>query len=147
MPIGPLAHRHPPTLVDIPVSRKLPIRRDTYPATTASTISPCSVAVNRGRPTDSPAIDTWLDRHPRTTADCLVPRHRITLSPLLNVCWRRRPPRRPPPRKPVNILRFRYLSYFSRKYKRLRPRFSLALNEFQHFRDALMLGLLSMHEH
>lgn len=96
--IGPSARRHhPPISADIPASRKSAVRRDTcHPATIASTISLCSDAANRDRSTDSPAIDTWLDRHPRTTVDCPVPRRRVISSPPPNVCWCRRLPRRPP---------------------------------------------------
>lgn len=101
--IGPSAPRRPPTLVGTPVSRKSAIRRrDTCPATIASTTSRYSVAVNRGRSTGSPAIGTWPDRHPLTTVDCPVPRRRATSSLPPNVCWRRRPLRRPPRQRLVS---------------------------------------------
>lgn len=103
--IDPSARQRPPISVDTPASRKLAIRRDhTCPATIASTISLCSAAANRGRSTDSPAIDTWLDRHPRTTVGCPVPRRRVISSPPPNVCWRRRLPRHPPLRRLVSVL-------------------------------------------
>lgn len=101
---GPSARRHPPTLVDIPASRKSVIKRDMCPATIALTISLCNAAVNRGRSTDSLAIDTWLDRHPRTMVGCPVPRRRVISSLLPNVCWRRRLPRRPPLQRLVSKL-------------------------------------------
>lgn len=102
--IGPSARRHPPILVDILPSRKSAIKRDMCPATIALTISLCNAAVNRGRSTDSPAIDTWLDRHPRTMVGCPVPRRRVISSPPPNVCWRRRLPRRPPLQRLVSAL-------------------------------------------
>lgn len=108
--IAPSARRHPPTSVDIPASRKSVIKRDMCPATIALMISLYSAATNRGRSTDSPAIDTWLDRHPRTTVGCPVPRRRVISSPPPNVCWRRRLPRRPPLQRPVSALKFLLLN-------------------------------------
>lgn len=102
IPIGPSAPQRPPTSAGTPVSRKSAVRRDTCPATIASTTSRYSVAVNRGRSTGSPAIGTWPDRHPLTTADCPVLRRRATSSPPPNVCWRRRPLRRPPRQRLVS---------------------------------------------
>lgn len=102
IPIGRSAPRRPPTSADTPASRKSAIKRDTCPATIASTTSRYSVAVSRGRSTGSPAIGTWPDRHPLTTVDCPAPRRRATSSPPPNVCWRRHPLRRPPPQRPVS---------------------------------------------
>jgi len=106
IPIDPSALQRPPISVGTPVSQKSPIRRDTYPVTIASTTSRYSVAVNRGRSTGSPAIGTWPDRHPRTTAGYPVPRRRATSSRLPNVCWRRHPLRRPTRQRLVSVLLF-----------------------------------------
>lgn len=103
IPIGLSALQHLPTSVGTPVSRKSAVRRDTCPATTVSMTSLYSVAVNHDRSIGSPAIDTWPDRHPRTTADYLVLRRRATSSPLPNVCWRRHPLRRPPRQRLVSV--------------------------------------------
>lgn len=112
--IGPSALRHPPTSVDIPASRKSVIRRDMYPTMIALTISLCNVAVNRGRSTDFPAIDTWLDRHPRTMVGCPVPRRRVISSLPPNVCWCRRLPRHPPLQRLVSAL---YSCFLNEKYR------------------------------
>jgi len=101
--IGLSALQHPPTLVGTPVFRKLTVRRDTCPTTIASTTSLYSVAVNRDRSIDFPAIATWPDHHPHTTAGYLIPRHRATSSLLPNVCWHRHPPHRPLHQRLVNV--------------------------------------------
>lgn len=103
IPIGPSVLQRPPTSVGTPLSRRSPIKRDTCPATTASTTSLYSVAVNRGRSTGSPAIDTWPDRHPRTTADYPMPRRRATSSLPPNVCWRRHHLHHPPRQRLVSV--------------------------------------------
>lgn len=103
IPIGPSTLQRPLTLVGTPLSRRSPIRRDTCPATTASTTSLYSVAVNRGRSIGSPAIDTWPDHHPRTTVDYPVPRRRDTLSLPPNVCWRQHHLHRPPRQRLVSV--------------------------------------------
>lgn len=121
-PIGPSALQRPPISAGTPVFRKSAVRRDTCPATIASTTSRYSVAANRDRLTGSPAIDTWPDRHPRTTAGYPVPRRRATSSPPPNVCWRRHPLRRPLRQRPVSV----HLTFPERK-ENLRQIFNIKI--------------------